>query len=177
MFKKMYESKLSWILLSLYLFFMESFALYYQYVIGLEPCALCVQIRAAVLGAGLSSILFVLSLSFFGKLFKFTIASLTILFMSIAMYLIYISYQIEIGEVISSCTPGNAFPQWLPLDAILPSFFEAKGICGVSPEIFYGYTMNEVLIPLIATPLIILVLAVNSNITLFFRKVAAGPYF
>lgn len=133
---------------------MESIALYYQYVLGMDPCALCVQIRAWIFGAMIISIgtLFVCS-QFWWRWVGLT---LTTALLGGALYTSWYSWMVEIGEILSSCSFGAGFPEFMPLDQWIPALFSAQGICGMSPTMWFGLTMNEGLLITLAVPVFIL---------------------
>ena len=134
---------------------MEGIALYYQYVLQFFPCALCVQVRAWVVGAIVSAGVS----AYFKATFwiRFVGLSATIFFMSGALYTSWNAWGVENGTVISSCTIGAGFPTFMPLDQWIPFFFGADGPCGQSPEMWLGLSMVETLLITIGVPLIVLI--------------------
>ena len=143
-----------WLVGAAYLLLMISIALYYQYILDVYPCALCVQIRAWIMGAILLSIF----TSFFCKKFWWRWAGLTLTTALIvgALYTSWYSLMIERGEIISSCTVDAGFPKFMPLDQWIPPLFAAEGICGKSPDMWFGLTMNEGLIITVGVPALVL---------------------
>ena len=143
-----------WLAGILYFAVMESIALYYQYVLQFYPCALCVQVRAWVIGAILSS---AVSIYFRGSFWiRFFGLFLTIVFVSGAFYTSYYAWGVEKGTVISTCSMGAGFPSFIPLDQWIPLFFGANGPCGQSPEMWFGLSMVETLMITLGIPLLIL---------------------
>ena len=121
---KLGENRYFWLTGIIYLALMEAIALYYQYGPGMwYPCALCVQVRAWVMG----SLIF------------------------------YYAFGVEQGTVISSCTMGAGFPEFMPLDQWVPVLFEAQGMCGQSPPMPLGVSMVEALLITLFIPLLVLV--------------------
>ena len=145
-----------WLIGILYFMLMESIALYYQYVLQFFPCALCVQVRAWVVGAIFSSIA---SIYFRGKFWiRFLGLLLTIGFVFGAFYTSYYAWGVENGTVISTCSMGAGFPSFMPLDQWIPFFFGADGPCGQSPDMWFGLSMVETLLLTLGAPLIVLLL-------------------
>ena len=108
--KRFYElgqSVYFWLAGIVYLVMMEGIALYYQYVLQFFPCALCVQVRAWVVGAIVSAGVS----AYFKATFwiRFVGLSATIFFMSGALYTSWNAWGVENGTVISSCTIGAGF--------------------------------------------------------------------
>ena len=156
--KRFYElgqSVYFWLTGIVYLVAMECIALYYQYVMQFFPCALCVQVRAWVVGAIISAAVSV----YFKATFwiRFVGLSDRICFMSGALYTSWYAWGVENGTVISSCTIGAGFPAFMPLDQWIPFFFGANGPCGQSPEMWLGLSMVETLLITIGVPLIVLI--------------------
>jgi len=143
-----------WLLGVLYLLSMEGIALYYQYVLEFYPCALCVQIRAWVAGAlALSTFSLVVRKHFWWRWTGLTLATILL---GGALYTSWYAWGVEKGTVISSCTMGAGFPEAMPLDQWIPWLFSAQGICGLSPEMWFGLTMNETLLITLAIPFVVL---------------------
>ena len=107
-----------WLIGILYFMLMESIALYYQYVLQFFPCALCVQVRAWVVGAIISSVASIYFRSIFW--IRFFGLLLTIVFISGAFYTSYYAWGVENGTVISTCSMGAGFPSFMPLDQWIP---------------------------------------------------------
>ncbi len=152
------ESRYFWLTGVLFLTLMEGIALFYQYGPGMwYPCALCVQVRAWVMG----SIIFALLGLVMAKNFwwRWMALNLTIVMMAGALYTSYYAYGVEQGTVVSSCTMGAGFPEFMPLDQWFPLFFEAQGMCGQSPAMPLGFSMVEGLLITLSAPLLVLIAA------------------
>lgn len=163
------ENRLFWIAGAAYLVLMEAIALYYQYGPGMwYPCALCVQVRAWVMGALIFS---VTGMSLVKKFWwRWMSLNLTIVMMAGALYTSYYAYGVEQGTVISSCTMGAGFPEFMPLDQWVPVLFEAQGMCGQSPPMPLGVSMVEALLVTLSAPLLVLVALWGAHV----QKIAAG---
>lgn len=155
MFYKFVESRYFWLTGVLYLLLMEGIALFYQYGPGMwYPCALCVQVRAWVMGAIIFGVMgLVMAKNFWWRWMALT---LTIAMVGGALYTSYYAYGVEQGTVISSCTMGAGFPAFMPLDQWIPVLFEAQGMCGQSPEMALGLSMVETLLITLSAPLLVL---------------------
>ena len=156
-FYELVQTSYFWLAGILYLALMESIALYYQYTLQFYPCALCVQVRAWVVGAILSSAISV----YFRENFwvRFAGIFLTMVFISGGFYTSYYAWGVESGTVISTCSMGAGFPSFMPLDQWMPFFFGADGPCGQSPEMWFGLSMVETLLITLGIPLLILSIA------------------
>ena len=153
-FYKATESRYFWLTGALYLVLMEAIALYYQYVLDFYPCALCVQVRAWVT----SAIALSLVTLFVRKHFWLRSAGLTLTMglLGGALNTTWYAYGVEKGTILSSCTMGAGFPEFMPLDQWIPWLFEAQGACGLSPDMLFGLTMIESLLITIAIPFLAL---------------------
>lgn len=151
-----------WLLASIWLFMMEAVALSYQYVIGTEPCALCVQIRAWVAGALIITLLLTLIKSNFWPRLLGLLAVGGLL--GGALNTSWQAWNVEKGNVFSTCGMDAGFPEWLKLNQWLPQVFEAKGLCGQSPELIMGITMTDALLVSLAIPLLLLSLQILTHI-------------
>ena len=162
------ESRYFWLAGILYFVLMEGIALYYQYVQDWYPCALCVQVRAWVMGTIFFAILGMVVVKNFW--WRWMALNLTIVMMGGGLYTSWYAYGVEQGTVISSCTMGAGFPSFMPLDQWIPFFFEAQGICGQSPEMPLGFSMVEALLITTGAPLLVLL----GLTALHVRKIMAG---
>ena len=138
-----------------YFVVMECIALYYQYVLQFFPCALCVQVRAWVVGAIIGAAVSV----YFRTRFwiRFVGLCAIIFFLGGALYTSWYALGVENGTIISSCTIGAGFPSFMPLDQWIPFFFGANGPCGQSPEMWFGFSMVETLLVTLGIPLVVLI--------------------
>ena len=144
-----------WVTGIVYLLVMECIALYYQYFLQFLPCALCVQVRAWVLGAIFSAVFS----TYFRFIFwiRFVGLSTTIFFIGGALYTSWYAWGVENGTVISSCSIGAGFPRFMPLDQWVPFLFGANGPCGQSPEMGFGLSMVETLLITLGVPFVFLI--------------------
>jgi len=83
--------------------------------------------------------------------------TLTTVLVGGALYTSWYSWGVEQGTIIGSCTMGAGFPESMPLDQWIPWLFSAQGICGQSPDMWFGLSMNETLLITLAIPLLVLV--------------------
>lgn len=133
----------SWWLLALSAFSLELCALYFQYVMGLEPCIMCIYQRVAIIGligagviGALGNKLFIMRLSAFALWVVSAIWGLQIA-------LEHVEMQTNANSLFFTCDLVPNFPSWLPLHQWLPSLFEATGDCGEITWQFLGYSMPQ----------------------------------
>jgi len=115
--------------------YMMVFALFYQHVLGYEPCELCIHIRMIV------AVMFALSTiaTFWSwKPFRrFTIASIFLAYAFIfERNWSLLMHDLGLSDA-ASCGPVASLPEWMPLDVWMPKFFAIEAVCGSTPPVFF----------------------------------------
>lgn len=133
-----------WVLLVVIGLSFECVALYYQYVLELQPCVLCIQVRIWVMALILVSLaaIWVRRNAFMNLLAHM----LTVV---IAIGMLERSYQLlgtERGFTFSDCGLDLGLPAWFALDSWFPAMFKVQTSCGYTPELLFGISMAEALI-------------------------------
>ena len=118
-------------------------ALYWQYVIGDDPCQVCIQARLWAVALGLVGA--VMSLLPESLLTRF--AGLILAFIASAGMgeRAYYLYEIENFRGDGSCEFTLGMPSWFAVDRWFPALFEVRNICSYTPEIAFGISMAEAL--------------------------------
>ena len=153
-----------WALLVVLGVFMELVALYFQYVVGDEPCQICIHTRIWVAAFTLLALVMLfLPVNKITRLAGHVLAVIAMLgFWERCQYLL----DVENGKGEGSCQFFLGFPDWFALDKWMPFMFEVRNLCGFTPEMFWGISMAQMLIVvswgLIALSLTALVLSVQS---------------
>jgi disulfide bond formation protein DsbB len=136
------QSRLAWLILMLTAVGLEASALYFQYVMLLDPCVMCIYIRVAVLGvfiAGLCGLLApkVWIVRFIGML-AWGVS---------AVWGFKLSFELNDMQVnpspFSTCSFYPEFPSWMPLDTWLPSVFLPTGMCSEIPWTMFSVSMAQ----------------------------------
>jgi len=138
----MTSSRCSWLLLSGVAISFELIALFFQYVMGLEPCVMCIYQRTAILGIALAGLIGALAPSH--AVIRWS-GYLLWGYSAIRGLLIAIEH-VEIQTTPSpffTCDFAPNFPAWLKLDQLIPFFFKATGDCAEISWAFSGYTMSQ----------------------------------
>ncbi len=122
------QSRLSWLLLLAFVVFFELCALYFQHVMLLAPCVMCIYERVAMLGVGAAAILGVIApqnplLRWLG-LAAWGASSYKGLMLAIE----HVNYQFN-PSPFATCDLFVTFPSWAPLNQWAPAMFEAYGDC------------------------------------------------
>jgi disulfide bond formation protein DsbB len=119
-------------------------ALYWQYVLGDDPCQVCIQARLWAVGMGLvGALMLILPDTLLYRLAGFALTLLTAVGMGErAFYL----YEIENFRGDGSCEFTLGMPAWFAVDQWFPALFEVRNICSYTPEIAFGVSMAEALL-------------------------------
>ncbi|UVK77022.1 MAG: protein thiol:quinone oxidoreductase DsbB [Sodalis sp. Ffu] len=130
-----------WLLLSLTAFALELIAFYFQHVMLLEPCVLCIYQRCALYGimvAGLVGAILPATLLRFIGLFIWIYSAWQGLLLAIK----HTDIQLHPSPFVT-CDFFVNFPHWLPLDKWLPTVFSASGDCAERQWHFLSMEMPQ----------------------------------
>lgn len=162
-FKNLSLSRGAWFFLVLSCIMFEGIALYFQHVMGLVPCVMCIYERIALLG-----ILFAGILGLFGNRYAI-LRWLAILiwlisaFKGLMLSLKHQDYQINPSPW-NQCEFKVDFPQTLPLDKWLPEFFSPGSVnCSENQWEMFGFSMAQWLIFMFAVYLVFAVITLMSQ--------------
>lgn len=119
-------------------------ALYYQYVLGDEPCQVCIHARLWVVALTLIALLMIAAPQ---KTALRIAANAGVLVASLglterARYL----YRLENGIGDGSCQFQLGMPDWFAIDRWMPWLFEVRNLCSFTPEMLFGLSMAEILV-------------------------------
>lgn len=132
-----------WLLLALSALGLELSALFFQYVLDLAPCIMCVYQRLAILAilmAGtVGSIGHKNLLARFVAYILWGIGSIWGLIIALE----HVEMQENSGSLFFSCEFIPNFPSWAPIHEWIPFLFEATGDCGEISWQFLGYSMPQ----------------------------------
>ncbi len=119
-------------------------ALYWQYVIGDDPCQVCIQARLWAVALGLlGAVMLLLPESLLTRLTGLILAFTASAGMGERAYYLY---EIENFRGDGSCEFTLGMPSWFAVDQWFPALFEVRNICSYTPEIAFGISMAEALI-------------------------------
>ena len=132
-----------WLFLAISALGLEACALFFQYVMNLAPCIMCVYQRVAIFAIVLAGLI-----GFIGCKLLITRIIAYILWATGAIWGLLIAVEhVEIqansGSLFFSCDFIPNFPEWAPLHEWIPALFEATGDCGEINWQFLGYSMPQ----------------------------------
>lgn len=149
----------AWFLLALSAIVLESIALYFQHVMLLKPCVLCIYERCALFGILGAALLGMIS----PKSTPLRYLAL-ILWLYSAIEGVLLTWKHTMIQLYPS--PANTcdifvdFPSWLPLEKWLPSVFMANGDCAEKQWEFLSLEMPQWLLVIFAVYLVIVLLVI-----------------
>ncbi|MHA2937918.1 disulfide bond formation protein DsbB [Vibrio sp. RC27] len=151
------QQRLSWGLLLASVILFELCALFFQHVMDLEPCVMCIYERVAMLGIGGAAIIGLISPN--TPLFRIA-GLLAWLGAAVKGYLLasqHVEYQMN-PSPFATCDFFVQFPSWAPLNQWLPQMFEAYGDCSDIVWQWFGLSMPQWLVVIYAANAIIALL-------------------
>lgn len=151
----------AWLLMALTALALELTALWFQHVMLLKPCVLCIYERCALFG--------VLGAALIGAIAPKT--PLRYVAMIIWLYSAFRGVQLTYEHTMLQLYPSPfmtcdfmvRFPDWLPLDKWVPQVFVASGDCAERQWEFLGLDMPQWLLGIFVAYLIVAVLVVISQ--------------
>jgi len=135
----------AWLLLAFSAFALELCALYFQHIMKLEPCVMCVYERVAMIGIIMAGLI--------GAIAPQSLMIRIVAFMTWAMSagwglqlaLQHTDYQMN-PSPFATCDFFPNFPSWAPLHEWLPWLFNPTGDCSDIVWTFLGQSMPQWLI-------------------------------
>ncbi len=133
-----------WGLLAVSALALELTALYFQYVMKLDPCMMCVYERAATFGIMFAGLLGMLQpkwlITRLGAYLLWAYCAIKGLLLALE----HVSIQYSTNPFASTC---DFFPNfWLPLDSWMPWLFAPTGYCDEIQWMFLGMSMPQWLV-------------------------------
>lgn len=120
----------------------ELIALYFQHIMGLAPCVMCIYQRTAMLGLVAAGLVGAIAPQYIG----IRIAGYALWGYSAIKGLLIALEHVEIQVTQSpffSCDFRPNFAHTLPVDEWLPFFFKADGDCASISWMFAGWSMSQ----------------------------------
>ncbi|GAC13575.1 disulfide bond formation protein DsbB [Aliiglaciecola lipolytica] len=146
---KMASSRWAWLTLMLSAVALIITALYFQYILELKPCIMCIYQRTAVFGLLFAGLLPVLKNNLITRFIGFVVWGVSAIWgMFIAIE--HVELQNASNPFFVSCEIVPNFPSFLPLHNWLPNMFAATGDCGNIDWEFMSMSMPQWMIVVFA---------------------------
>lgn len=154
-----------WLLLALSALGLELCALYFQYVMDLAPCIMCVYQRVAICGIILAGVI-----GYAGSHYLLIRIISYILWATGAIWglliaLEHVDLQASSGSLFYSCEFVPNFPTWAPLHEWIPFLFEATGDCGEISWQFLGYSMPQWMVVVYSVYTLVFAIVIVNRLT------------
>lgn len=154
-----------WLLLALSALGLELCALYFQYVMDLAPCIMCVYQRVAICAIILAGII-----GYAGSHYLLIRIISYILWATGAIWglliaLEHVDIQASSGSLFYSCEFVPNFPTWAPLHEWIPFLFEATGDCGEISWQFLGYSMPQWMVVVYSVYTLVFAIVIVNRLT------------
>ncbi|MGI3097062.1 disulfide bond formation protein DsbB [Vibrio diabolicus] len=151
------KGRLSWLLLLLFVVFFEACALYFQHVMKLAPCVMCIYERVAMMGVGVAAIVGLMAPN--NPVFRWLglIGWGLSSYKGLLLAQQHVDYQFN-PSPFATCDLFVTFPSWAPLNQWVPWMFEAYGDCSKIVWQFLDLSMPQWLVVIFAGNLIALAL-------------------
>ena len=139
-------SSKAWLALAGSALALELCAFYFQYVLNLLPCIMCVYQRLAILAILLAGLIGAAAPKYwFVRLTAFALWGAAAIW-GLLIALEHVEMQTSTTSFFFGCEIVPNFPSWAPLHEWLPFMFEASGDCGDIKWRFFGYSMPQVMV-------------------------------
>jgi len=150
--------RLFWLAILVSALGLEATALFFQHVMKLDPCVLCVYERLAVAGIALTGLLGIVAPEQrVLRMFCYLLWAASVIWgLTLAMKHV----GIQFGTSDLNCEFFANFPSWFKLDEWLPAIFNPTGYCSDIQWQFLGLTMPQWLLVVYSGYLLLLLIAV-----------------
>lgn len=143
--KKLSTQRRPWLLLAGSALALELCALYFQHVMKLEPCVMCVYERITMLGIIVAGLIGAMAPQILLlRLIAFSLWAVNAIW-GLLLAIEHTNYQIN-PSPFATCDFFPNFPSWAPLHEWLPWLFNPSGDCSDIVWQFFGYSMPQWLI-------------------------------
>lgn len=138
------EIRWPWALLAASALALELTALFFQHVMNMDPCVMCVYERVATGGILFAGIIgFIYPKSIWVRLAAYGIWGWSVI-EGLLIAIEHVEIQFPSGPFGASCA---FFPEfWVPLEQWFPALFNPTGLCDEVNWLFLGWTMPQWLI-------------------------------
>ncbi|WP_367988711.1 disulfide bond formation protein DsbB [Vibrio sp. NTOU-M3] len=157
--KSFSQSRLSWLLLLIFVVFFEACALFFQHVMMLSPCVMCIYERVAMMGVGIAALFGLMAPNNSVVRWLGLAAWGLSAYKGLMLALQHVDYQFN-PSPFATCDLFVTFPNWAPLNKWVPWMFEAYGDCSKIVWQFLTLSMPQWLVVIFAANLVALAVIV-----------------
>ncbi|MGD8171524.1 disulfide bond formation protein DsbB [Vibrio sp. TRT 21S02] len=157
--KSFSQSRLSWLLLLIFVVFFEACALFFQHVMMLSPCVMCIYERVAMMGVGIAALFGLMAPDNSVVRWLGLAAWGLSAYKGLMLALQHVDYQFN-PSPFATCDLFVTFPNWAPLNKWVPWMFEAYGDCSKIVWQFLTLSMPQWLVVIFAANLVALAVIV-----------------
>lgn len=168
------KGRAAWLLLMLSALGLEISALFFQHVMDLAPCVMCIYERIAMLGILFAGLIGMLApQQFFVRWTALSVWGISVIW-GLKLGVEHVGYQFpDPNELFGpTCDIVVRLPTWLPLNEWMPWMFEASGDCAKIVWEFLSLTMPQWLVVIFIAKLIVFSAVVISQ----FLGKKSGPF-
>ncbi len=141
-FTRFTHSRLSWSILTSTALALEAAALYFQYVMKLDPCVMCIYQRLAVFGIFAAGLFGMSAPRYLIVRILATIGWAVSATWGLKLALALVEMQSN-PSPFATCSFLPNFPSWMPLHEWFPAFMLPTGMCSDIPWQFMDVTMAQ----------------------------------
>ena len=154
----------AWLILAMSALALELCALYFQYMMDLAPCIMCIYQRVAIFAILAAGILGYFSCQYLiTRLIAYGLWATGAIW-GLIIAIEHVDMQGATFSLFFSCEFIPNFPSWAPLHEWLPWLFEATGDCSDINWQFLGYSMPQWMIVVYGTYTAILAFVIGARI-------------
>lgn len=156
-FTRFAHSRLAWFILTCSAISLEAAALYFQYVLKLDPCVMCIYQRLAVFGIIVAGVVGIIAPKYCIVRIIATLFWALSATWGLKLALALVDMQTN-PSPFSSCSFLPEFPAWMPLHEWFPAIMMPTGMCTDLPWSFMHLTMAEWMVVVFSAYLVSLLL-------------------
>lgn len=157
------QSRISWLLLLTFVVFFTLCAMYFQHVMLLAPCVMCIYERIAMLGIGAAALVGAIApQNPIVRGLGFTMWGISS-YKGLMLAIEHVNYQLN-PSPFATCDLFVQLPSWAPLNQWAPSLFEAYGECNEVVWEFLTLSMPQWLVIIFAANLLALAIFVIAQL-------------
>ncbi|RJG42558.1 disulfide bond formation protein DsbB [Motilimonas pumila] len=163
------QQRWPWLLLAFSALCLELSALFFQHVMMLEPCVMCIYERIAMLGVIAAGLIGAINPQFWLTRWLGFASWITAGIWGLLLAIEHVDYQLN-PSPFYTCDFVPNFPQWLPLHQWVPWLFNPNGDCGEIVWQFLGYSMPQWLIVCFAIYIVIFAVVIVGQLAPLFKR-------